>query len=235
LTVRAGQGGTEAMDWAQMLQRMYVKYCDKKNWKWELIDQSFGEEAGVKNVTLAISGDYAYGYLKGEIGAHRLVRQSPFNADKLRQTSFALVEVLPQIEDDSDLEIKNDDLEWDFFRASSHGGQNVQKVSSAARLKHKPTNIVVTCQSQRTQEQNRKIAFQLLKAKIWAQKEIQIKEKEKKLKGEYKPASWGHQIRSYVLHPYKMVKDLRTGVESGEPTKVLDGDLDDFVSAQVKM
>jgi len=224
LEVRPGPGGDEARIWASDLVRMYSKFATKKGWK----VKSIGE------TTLKITGHDAFKLLKNEGGVHRVQRVPTTEKRGRIHTSTASVAVLPEIPK-SEVIINSNDIEWEFFRASSHGGQNVQKVSSAARLKHKPTNIVVTCQSQRTQEQNRKIAFQLLKAKLWAQKEIQIKEKEKKLKGEYKPASWGHQIRSYVLHPYKMVKDLRTGVESGEPTKVLDGDLDDFVSAQVKM
>lgn len=235
LSIHAGQGGTEAMDWAQMLERMYIKYFDNKGWKYELIDQVSGEEAGIKSVTMTVDGPYAYGYLRKEAGTHRLVRQSPFNADKLRQTSFALVEVLPQIKESSEVKIRDEDLEWDFFRASTQGGQNVQKVSSAVRLKHKPSGMVVACQTQRYQEQNRKIALQLLQAKLWELRQAQLKQEKQELKGEYKQASWGNQIRSYVLHPYKMVKDLRTGVESKEPDKVLDGELDNFVEAEVKM
>ena len=234
LTIHAGQGGTEAMDWAAMLKRMYIRYFEKKNWPYEIIDETIGEEAGVKSTTMTINTSYSYGYLKLEAGTHRLVRQSPFNSDKLRQTSFALVEVLPQIEEASEIKIKDDDLEWQFFRASSQGGQNVQKVSSAVRLIHKPTRIVVTCQTQRYQEQNRKIALDLLKAKLWLQAEEERKKEEQSLKGGKKMAAWGTQIRSYVLHPYKMVKDLRTEYESSNPEAVLDGELDGFLEAELK-
>lgn len=237
VSIHAGQGGTEAMDWVSMLYRMYLKFCEKRGWRTKTINLSSGEEAGIKSVTFKVEGPYAYGYLKGESGTHRLVRQSPFNADKLRQTSFALVEVLPELGevDLPELKINDDDLEWQFFRASTQGGQNVQKVSTAVRVIHKPTKIVVTSQVERTQEQNRKIALELLRAKLWALA-LEKKEKEKKeIKGEYKPASWGNQIRSYVLHPYKMVKDLRTGVETADTTAVLDGNLDEFIEAEMKL
>jgi len=235
LSIHAGQGGTEAMDWAEMLERMYLRYAERKSWQTDIIDTTLGDEAGIKSVTIRILGTYAYGYLKGEAGAHRLVRQSPFNADKLRQTSFAKIEVLPEIKESSELNIKEDELEWEFFRASSQGGQNVQKVSSAVRLIHKPTGIIVTCQSERYQEQNRKIALSLLRAKLWELKEEETEKERKQLKGEVKLAGWGNQIRSYVLHPYKMVKDVRTGVEVSDPDRVLDGDLDVFIDAELKL
>lgn len=234
LSINAGAGGVEAMDWAEILQRMYLRYAEKKGWDVDIVDIAPGEEAGVKSVTLMISGPYAYGYLKGEVGVHRLVRQSPFNADHLRQTSFALVEVLPKIDENTEVKVNPDDLEWDFFRASSHGGQNVQKVSTAVRIRHKPTGMIVTSQSQRYQEQNRKIALSLLQAKLWALSESQAKEEKQKIKGEHKMASWGNQIRSYVLHPYRMVKDLRTEVETSDTENVLNGDLDSFVDAELK-
>ncbi|MFC1600707.1 peptide chain release factor 2, partial [Patescibacteria group bacterium] len=229
VSIHAGQGGTEAMDWTSMLYRMYLRYCEKRGWKTEVVDMSEGEEAGIKSVTFTVEGLYAYGYLKGEAGTHRLVRQSPFNADNLRQTSFALVEVLPELEelDMPELEMNDSDLDWQFFRASTQGGQNVQKVSTAVRVKHIPTNIVVTAQTERFQEQNRKIALNLLRAKLWVRKQVLREKKVKDIKGEYRPASWGNQIRSYVLHPYKMVKDLRTEVETKNPDEVLDGDLDE--------
>lgn len=233
-SVHAGQGGTEAMDWTAMLKRMYLKYFDKKGWRYEIIDEVFGEEAGIKSVTIVVSGRYVYGYLKHEAGTHRLVRQSPFNADRLRQTSFALVEVLPQIEATPEVEVKDDDLEWQFFRASTQGGQNVQKVSTAVRLRHRPTGIVVTCQTQRYQEQNRKIALQLLRAKLWALTEARAKEERQRLKAGRTKAAWGTQIRSYVLHPYKMIKDLRTEYETADAGAVLDGDLDGFILAEVR-
>ena len=235
VSIHAGQGGTEAMDWAQMLQRMYFRLCERKGWKVDIVDTVAGDEAGIKSVTMTVAGPYAYGYLKGEKGAHRLVRQSPFNADKLRQTSFALVEVLPEIEEANELPIPENELEWNFFRASSHGGQNVQKVSTAVRLQHKPTGLVVTSQSERYQERNREIALSLLRGRLWEiEQERRFKEK-KDLKGEFKLAAWGNQIRSYVLHPYKMVKDLRTGFEVSDPFAVLDGELDGFLEAELKM
>jgi peptide chain release factor 2 len=234
LSVHAGQGGTEAMDWAAMLKRMYIKYFEKKKWDYQIVDETPGEEAGIKSTTLTIDAPYAYGLIKFEAGTHRLVRQSPFNADRLRQTSFALVEVLPQIKEAPEVEINQDDLEWQFFRASSKGGQNVQKVSSAVRLIHKPTGIVVSCQAQRYQEQNRKMSLDLLRAKLWGLRERKTKQEEARLKGGRTKAAWGTQIRSYVLHPYKMVKDLRTGVESANPEAVLDGELEEFVEAELK-
>lgn len=233
LSIHAGQGGTEAMDWALMLERMYMRYAQSQGWDVEVVDETPGEEAGVKSVTLLIKGAYAYGYLRGEAGTHRLVRQSPFNADRLRQTSFALVEVLPELEETPEMEIKDEDLEWQFFRASSQGGQNVQKVSTAVRLKHIPSGIVVTAQTERFQEQNRKIALSLLTSRLWEKKMQELSEKERKLKGEYQPAAWGTQIRSYVLHPYKMVKDLRTDVETSDTEGVLDGQIQDFIDAEI--
>lgn len=235
VSINAGQGGTEAMDWASMLYRMYLRYAERKGFKTEALDLTEGEEAGIKSVTFKIIGPYAYGYLKGESGTHRLVRQSPFNADHLRETSFALVGVLPEIGelDASDINLKDEDLEWQFFRSSSQGGQNVQKVSTAVRVKHIPTGIIVTCQTQRFQEQNRKIALELLRAKIWALEEERKNKEVKEIKGEYRPASWGYQIRSYVLHPYKMVKDLRTQVETSNTEAVLNGEIDDFIEAEI--
>lgn len=234
--IHAGQGGTEAMDWASMLYRMYLRFAERRGWESATLDLTKGEEAGIKSVTFKVGAAYAYGYLKGESGTHRLVRQSPFNADKLRQTSFALVEVLPELKevDLPNVQINEEDLDWQFFRSSSQGGQNVQKVSTAVRLTHRPTGIVVTAQSERFQEQNRKNALNLLRAKLWLLAKSKTESTKKELKGEYRPASWGTQIRSYVLHPYKMVKDLRTQVESSNPDAVLDGELDEFVEAEVK-
>lgn len=235
LSIHSGQGGVEAMDWAQMLYRMYTRFFEKKGWSFEVIEEIPGEEAGIKSITISVLGEYTYGYLKGEAGVHRLVRQSPFNADKLRQTSFALVEVLPQIENEKEIEIKDDDLEWEFYRASSHGGQNVQKVSSAVRLKHKPTGITVTAQSERYQGQNRENALKLIRAKLWLLQEEKQKKEEQKLKGGYKTPGWGNQIRSYVLHPYHMVKDLRTGFQTSNTEAVLDGDLDGFIDEELRI
>ena len=237
ISIHAGQGGVEAMDWTNMLYRMYLKFCESRGWKTQTLDMSPGEEAGIKSVTFKAEGSSAYGYLKGEVGTHRLVRQSPFNADKLRQTSFASVEVLPEFEemDLPDIKVKDEDLKWQFFRASAQGGQNVQKVSTAVRVKHKPTGITVTSQTERSQEQNRKIALALLRSKIWLLEQEKAQKREKEIKGEYKPASWGTQIRSYVLHPYKMVKDLRTEVETSDTDAVLGGKLDEFIEAELKL
>lgn len=233
LTIHAGQGGADAMDWAEMLLRMYTRYFEKKGWQFEMVDQAAGEEAGIKSATITVEGQFAYGRLKGEQGTHRLVRLSPFNADKLRHTSFALVEILPEVES-SETKLSEEDLEWEFYRASSHGGQNVQKVSSAVRLKHKPTGITVSCQTERYQAQNREYALKLLKAKLWAHEQEKRLQEEKELKGVYKPASWGNQIRSYVLHPYQMVKDLRTKAETSDTQAVLDGGIDLFIDAELK-
>lgn len=235
VAIHSGQGGTEAMDWAGMLFRMYARYFEKKGWKFDIIDQTQGEEAGIKSITLSVDGKYAFGFLKHEAGVHRLVRLSPFNADNLRQTSFAMLEVLPQIEHDTTIALKEEDLAWDFYRAGGHGGQNVNKVSTAVRLKHLPSGIIVTCQTERFQNQNREYALKLLKAKLWAVQEEERKKEEERLKGGYKTPGWGNQIRSYVLHPYKMVKDLRTNYETSQTDAVLDGELDGFIEAELRM
>ena len=228
-SIHAGQGGTEAMDWASMLFRMYRRYTERRNWKLEMVDEILGEEAGIKSVVFNVYGDGVFGYLKTEAGTHRLVRQSPFNANALRQTSFALVEVLPILED-KEIQIKEEELDWQFYRAGGHGGQNVNKVSTAVRLTHKPTGIVVTSQQERYQQKNRDLALSILRGKLWQIEEQKRLENEAQFK-KNKMASWGSQIRSYVLHPYKLVKDLRTEYESTNPERVLDGELDDFIKA----
>jgi peptide chain release factor 2 len=234
LTISSGAGGTEAQDWAAMLSRMYMRYCERKGWDTKILEKTDGQEAGIKSVTLHVVGEMAYGNLKCEKGTHRLVRLSPFNAKNLRQTSFALVEVLPEIEETAEIEINPNELRIDTYRSGGAGGQNVNKVESAIRITHLPTNIVVACQTERSQLQNRQQAMNMLRAKLLEKKRKEELEQKQELKGATQSADFGQQIRSYVLHPYQMVKDLRTDVETSNTTGVLDGDIQEFIDAELK-
>lgn len=234
LALHAGAGGTESQDWVEMLLRMYLRWAERHGYRTEVLDEMAGEEAGLKSVTVEIAGPYAYGSLKGEAGVHRLVRLSPFDAAHARHTSFALVEVMPETDDPKEVEINPDDLRIDVFRASGHGGQNVQKNATAVRITHIPTGIVVTCQNERSQHRNREIAMTVLKARLLERELERQAAEQARLKGEHVAAGWGNQIRSYVLHPYKLVKDHRTGYETSNANAVLDGELDDFVKAYLE-
>jgi peptide chain release factor 2 len=234
LAIHAGAGGTESQDWAAMLLRMYLRWAEENKYETELLDTMPGEEAGTKSATISVVGPYAYGYLTSERGVHRLVRLSPFDAAHRRHTSFALVEVIPDVEDATEVEINPDDLRIDVFRAGGHGGQNVQKNSTAVRITHVPTGIVAACQNERSQLQNRGMAMKVLRARLFALEEAKREEERAKLKGKHVSAGWGNQIRSYVLHPYHMVKDLRTGYETGNTDAVLDGHLNPFIKAYLQ-
>jgi peptide chain release factor 2 len=234
LTLHAGAGGTESCDWASMLSRMYQRFADKKGYSVAILDYLDGDEAGIKSITMEITGENAYGYLKSEKGVHRLVRISPFNAAGKRQTSFASCDVMPDIEEDVDVEINDDDLRIDTYRSSGAGGQHINKTSSAIRITHIPTGIVVQCQNERSQFQNKDKAMQMLKAKLYLLKQAENAEKASDIRGEVKDINFGNQIRSYVMQPYTMVKDHRTNFESGNVSAVLDGDLDSFISAYLK-
>ncbi|MBI4180520.1 MAG: peptide chain release factor 2 [Chloroflexi bacterium] len=234
LAIHAGAGGTEAQDWAEMLMRMYLRWAERHGYKAEVLDISSGEEAGIKSATITVNGGDAYGYLKSEHGVHRLVRLSPFDADHARHTSFVLVEVMPEAEANVDVNIKPEDLKIDTFRSSGAGGQNVQKTSTAVRLTHLPTGLVVTCQTERSQHQNKEIALKILQTRLLNLELTKRAEERARLKGKRISAGWGNQIRSYVLHPYKMVKDHRTDYQSGDPDAVLDGELDGFITAYLR-
>ena len=230
-SINAGAGGTEAQDWAEMLLRMYLRYCERKGFKTEITDYQPGDEAGVKGVTFTVEGDYAYGFLRAENGIHRLVRISPFDANARRHTSFCSVFVFPELSDDIEVEINEKDLKVDTYRSSGAGGQHVNKTESAIRITHMPTGIVVACQNERSQHKNRAVAMKQLKARLY---ELEVRKKEEEsavISGEKKEIGWGSQIRSYVLHPYRLVKDHRTGFEVGNTDAVLDGDIDAFIEA----
>ena len=234
LSIHAGAGGTDSQDWASMLQRMYLRWAEERGYKAEILDQAEGEEAGLKSVTMAVNGENAYGYLRAEKGVHRLVRLSPFDSAHRRHTSFALVEAYPEVERDDEIKINPADLRIDTFRSAGAGGQNVQKNETAIRITHVPTGIVVTCQNERSQTQNRENAMRVLRARLLDLRRQEQEEERARLKGEHVKAEWGSQIRSYVLHPYQLVKDHRTGFESSNTTAVLNGAIDGFIEAYLR-
>lgn len=234
LAIHAGAGGTEAQDWAQMLMRMYLRWAEQRGFKTTITNMTEGEEAGIKSVTIEIDGPFAYGYLKAEKGTHRLVRLSPFDSNNRRHTSFAKVEVLPVLDEDIDIEINPKDIEIEVYLSGGAGGQNVQKNATAVRIRHLPTGIIVTCQNERSQTQNRESAMRVLRGRLYELEQERLSEEKAKLKGENVQADFGAQIRSYVLHPYQLVKDLRTDLETGNTGAVLDGDIDPFIEAWLK-
>ena len=234
LAIHAGAGGVESQDWAEMLLRMYLRWAERRNYKAEILDTSMGEEAGIKSAIVEVSGDYSFGYLKSEHGVHRLIRLSPFDADHARHTSFVLIEVMPEAEGDVDVKISPEDLRIDTFRSSGPGGQHMQKTSSAVRIAHLPTGLAVTCQSERSQYQNKEIAMRVLRARLLKLELAEREQERARLKGERIVAGWGNQIRSYILHPYKMVKDQRTDFQTGDTEAVLDGELDGFITAYLR-
>lgn len=229
ITIHPGAGGTESQDWAEMLMRLYLRYAERKKYKIEIMDKQNGDEAGIKSVSIDVQGDFAFGYLKAEAGVHRLVRISPFDSNKRRHTSFASVFVLPQVDDDVDIEINTADLRIDTYRASGAGGQHVNKTDSAIRITHLPSGIVVQCQNDRSQHKNKAAALKLLKARLYQRQQEEKKKEMKEIEEGKKDIAWGSQIRSYVFHPYNMVKDHRTNVETGNVQNVMDGDIDDFI------
>ena len=231
LALHAGAGGVDSQDWVAILMRMYIRWCERRGFKSEVLDISNGEEAGIKSAIVQVTGEYAYGYMKAEKGVHRLVRLSPFDNDHARHTSFALAEVMPRVDEGVDIKIDSDDIRMDVFRAGGHGGQYVQKNSTAVRLTHLPSGIVVSCQNERSQHQNREIALRILTARLIEQEQRKKDAEMAEIKGDHVSAEWGNQIRSYVLHPYKMVKDHRTDKETSNTSAVLDGDIDGFMTA----
>jgi peptide chain release factor 2 len=230
VTIHPGAGGTESQDWAQMLMRMYLRWAERKDYKVQIVDLLPGEEAGIKSVTMTIAGNYAYGYLKSEAGVHRLVRISPFDANKRRHTSFAAVLVYPEVSDDIEVELRDEDIKMDTFRASGAGGQHVNKTDSAVRLTHIPTGVIVSCQNERSQHKNRAVALKIMRARLYAMKKEEQDKKMEEHIGQKKDIAWGSQIRSYILQPYQLVKDHRTGIETGNVNAVIDGDIDEFIN-----